>query len=296
MKSDDGGANWRTMTNSFLANDYYSIAVSPGDPLVFFAGYRGGVFKGDSNTGIFGSVFAFTGTATSLAIDRFNPNTIYAGGAYATSFLDQNVFKSTNNGTSWVRTGDPNLGIVNVPIYSLAISPANSSVIYGGTGANTSLGYFNAVRSTNGGVSYDPGQFNIGVFDTTAIAVDPTNPNIIYGGTSTFAGTPGGTITTGGGIVKTTNGGLSFTSINSGLTNLRVLALVIDPTNSNTVYAGTYGGGVFKSTNGGLSWTAFNSGLTTTSQLRINGMQIDSSGKRIYASTDAGVFMITLSP
>ena len=72
-------------------------------------------------------------------------------------------------------------------------------------------------------------------------------------------------------------------------------SLAIDPQNPSTVFAGA-GGGVFKSTNGGLSWMAFSSGLTTTSQLRINGMQIDSSGKRIYASTDAGVFMITLSP
>jgi hypothetical protein len=34
----------------------------------------------------------------------------------------------------------------------------------------------------------------------------------------------------------------------------RVLALAVDPTNANVVYAGSDGGGVWKTTDGGLSW------------------------------------------
>ncbi len=66
------------------------------------------------------------------------------------------------------------------------------------------------------------------------------------------------------GVFKSTNGGGSWTAINSGLTNPYVLALAFDPSATTTIYAGT-NGGVFKSTNGGESWTAINTGLTNIS-------------------------------
>jgi len=66
-----------------------------------------------------------------------------------------------------------------------------------------------------------------------ALAIDPKNPSIIYAGTY------------GGGVFESTNGGASWSAINSGLTNLDVLALAIDPKNPSIIYAGTYGGGVF---------------------------------------------------
>jgi photosystem II stability/assembly factor-like uncharacterized protein len=49
-------------------------------------------------------------------------------------------------------------------------------------------------------------------------------------------------------VFKSTNGGANWSAVNTGLTNLYVNALAIDPTNPNTLYAGTNGGGVFKST------------------------------------------------
>ena len=71
-----------------------------------------------------------------------------------------------------------------------------------------------------------------------------------------------------------------------------VCALVIDPTNSQTVYAGTWGGGVFKTTNGGASWSAANNGLTSTS---IDSLAIDPSDSNIiYAGTYIdGIFKTT---
>ena len=43
----------------------------------------------------------------------------------------------------------------------------------------------------------------------------------------------------GGGVFKSTNGGGSWTAINTGLTNPNVLALAIDPSAPATLYAGT---------------------------------------------------------
>ena len=49
-------------------------------------------------------------------------------------------------------------------------------------------------------------------------------------------------------MFKSTDGGAHWSKFNSGLTNLDVLALTIDPQAPTILYAGTFGGGVFKTT------------------------------------------------
>src|SRR5690348_1137385 len=71
----------------------------------------------------------------------------------------------------------------------------------------------------------------------------------------------------------------------NGPTGEQILAMVIDPANTATIYVGTPGG-VFKSTNRGGSWTAINSGLTSTP---VNALAIDPSTPAIlYAGTSSG--------
>lgn len=52
----------------------------------------------------------------------------------------------------------------------------------------------------------------------------------------------------------TSIGPLASTNPWWGTNSGRILALAVDPTNSNVVYAGSDGGGVWKTSNGGLSW------------------------------------------
>jgi photosystem II stability/assembly factor-like uncharacterized protein len=106
-----------------------------------------------------------------------------------------------------------------------------------------------------------------------ALAVDPTTPTTLYAGTY------------GGGVFKSTDGGATWSAVNTGLTNKSVWALAIDPTAPNTLYAGTYGG-VFKSTNGGASWSAVNSGLTNTAVFALAIDPTDSN--TLYAGTYGG--------
>jgi photosystem II stability/assembly factor-like uncharacterized protein len=70
--------------------------------------------------------------------------------------------------------------------------------------------------------------------------------------------------TGGNGIFKTSNGGLDWSIMNNGLTDLTVTRLLIDHTDHTLMYAGTYGGGVFKSEDGGQSWAQANNGLEDT--------------------------------
>lgn len=95
------------------------------------------------------------------------------------------------------------------------------------------------------------------------MAIDPNNTNNLWVGSAS------------GGIWRSTNAGSSWTAVPTGLPVLGVSSILVDPSNSNTIYAGTgevyhtevpvmgfnvwktrgtYGIGVIKSTNGGTSW------------------------------------------
>src|SRR5438105_1370786 len=62
----------------------------------------------------------------------------------------------------------------------------------------------------------------------------------------------------------------------------RVTSLAVDPTNPNTVFAGSAGGGVWKSTNAGVSWTPL---TDTQASLAIGALAISPNGQTIYAGT-----------
>ena len=84
-----------------------------------------------------------------------------------------------------------------------------------------------------------------------ALAVDPVDPNILFAGTN------------GDGIFRSTNRGQSWVNINSGLGNLFVNDISINPDNRLNILAATGRGGlvgeetagIYRSTNRGDSWT-----------------------------------------
>jgi len=81
----------------------------------------------------------------------------------------------------------------------------------------------------------------------------------------------------------------TWTAMNNGLSGLYggiVSSIVIDPKNTQTIYAGTEDGGIFKSTNGGASWTAINNGI---SKIWVDCLAIDPvNTQTIYAGTGGG--------
>ena len=111
-----------------------------------------------------------------------------------------------------------------------------------------------------------------------AIAIDPENPNIVYLGSAY----------SNDGIYKTTNGGVQWRKINKGLTDLSIQCIVINPHNTDVLYASTSDGGVFKSMDGGENWTAKNNGLYSIGGDRlVQCLAIDHEDPdRLYAGHD----------
>ena len=78
---------------------------------------------------------------------------------------------------------------------------------------------------------------------------------------------------------------MSWTPTNSGISS-NIYTLAIDPTNNQTIYAGT-GDGVYKSNNSGSSWSAASSGIPANNS--IHSLAINPINSQIiYAGTDIG--------
>lgn len=208
-----------------------------------------------------------TGRIADIAKDPKNPSTWYVAVASG------NVWKTTNNGTTWKPIFD------DYEVFStgaLAIDPINSSVVWLGTGENQSqrsVGWGDGVyKSKDGGKTWK----NMGLKESEHIGkilIHPTNPDIVVVAAQGPLWRPGGDR----GIYKTSNGGQSWDKVLSISENTGVTDLAFDPNDPRIVYATSYqrrrhvgilvAGGpesrIYKSIDGGDSWQMMSKGLPT---------------------------------
>ena len=121
-----------------------------------------------------------------------------------------------------------------------------------------------------------------GGYQVNSLALQPGAPQVIYA------------TTYGGGLFKSTNGGLAWAASNAGIATLNVSEVAIDATAPLTAYVGTQTAGVFKTTDGGATWAAVNSGLGGLNPAGyVPHLVMDDSGIAVYAGTYQGVFKTT---
>ena len=138
-------------------------------------------------------------------------------------------------------------------VTALAADPRNTDILYIGTASG------GLWKTTNAGTTFKPVFDEQPVASIGALAVDPLRPDVIWAGTG--EGNPRNSVTGGYGIYKSLDGGKTWSL--SGLEATRhIHRIIVNPVNSDIVYAGAIGSpwgpnkerGVFKTTDGGKSW------------------------------------------
>ena len=209
---------------------------------------------------------AFTsGRISDFAVNPNNSSEYYVAASAG------HIWKTVNNGTTWKPVFDKK-GAYSIG--AITMDPNNTNVVWAGTGENNhqrALGYGNGVYKTlDGGKSWK----NMGLKESRQIgmiAIDSKNSDVVYVAAEGSAWGPGGDR----GLYKTTDGGKNWTKVIEISENTGINNVVIDPSNSDVVYAtseqrrrrafGKIGGGpesaFYKSTNAGATFEKVTSGL-----------------------------------
>jgi len=214
------------------------------------------------------------GRINALAEDPNDSNTLLAG------TVTGGIFRTTNGGATWEPVFDDKNYL---SIGDITYQPGSSSVVYAGTGDRNITGFpfvgDGLYKSTDGGLTWQ----NIGLQDTriiSRIVVDPNDPNRIHVGTM---GLPMQR-NNDRGLYMTTDGGTTWTQTLFVSDEAGVNDLVMDPSNSQILYASTWdrirsgvesvvsgpNGKVWKSTDAGVTWNQLTNGLPTTNMCRIS--------------------------
>ncbi len=296
----------------------YDIRMRPDNPdIMFVTDALAGVHKSTdggktwfpSNDGIDGRQ-GLSGDAIPafcLTIDPNNPDTVWAG--------LQNlglVYRSTDGGKTWKRRLN---GIVDgngLSLRGIAVEPGNSNVVYTAgeisgwkwAGQNTWGRQFERVKgvvykSTDGGANWRA----VWRGDNLAryVLIDPKNVNTLYVSTGIFdreaANSDAAKQEPGGvGILKSTDGGKTWTQVNTGLRNLYTGSLFMNPANPQILLTGagnnTYGegGGIYLTTDGGEHWKYVGGEHITSVEFATSDPNIAYAGgdNEFYYSQDGG--------
>ncbi|MEA2326978.1 MAG: hypothetical protein QOE68_1937 [Thermoanaerobaculia bacterium] len=269
-KSSNRGVTW-SLAHPFAS---FKVAVSANGSVVYSVSSGGPIRSSDGGItfGSAGSGFPAATSVMALVLDPQNADTVYAA-----LLSNGGVYKSTDGAAHWSAA---NSGLTASAYFSLLIDPSNGSVLYAGAGpgrifkttdggglwneltnglgngfyrsmsissspstiiAATDAGFY---KSANAGSSWS-GPSQPGA--DTAVAVDPFNASNIL-------------LVSSSNVVRSTNGGSTFTPAASGLTAAYTQSIAVDPRSDSIIYT-SGAAGIFKSIDHGESWTSLLAGL-----------------------------------
>jgi len=289
FRSIDGGSTWKGLSNPpAVLDEMYSIAVNPDQPQVILTGHvrNGKIFRSMDGGSTWTEVYKLPKAAAgdiltehglrSLAFAPSNGDIVYAGSCRVHVKLDAGmtdsfgVYKSTNGGVKWGEANDSKTA--DECITALAVHPTNPNIVYAATAAN------GLYKSSDGGGIWTP-LSGLSPSDVRSVAIKPDQPNTVYAGVQN------------GVVYRSPDGGGTWQKLDAGMDpNDAIWALVVDPVNTDVVWAGSIRTGVYRWDASQGLWVHVNAGLRTRA---ITDLAISRDGEVLYATTwGEGVFRL----
>lgn len=340
FKTSDGGQTWEQSLFVSDSTGAIDIVIHPTNPDTLYAAmwervrrpnrrsyggptcglyrsYDGGISWTEMTNGL--PIFSEDKGRIGIDISASNPNIIYAVYADEIGYFN-GVYKSTDNGDSWVRTNDNSLSDAFASFGwwfgRIKIDPINPDNIF--------VVGLDIYRSQNGGMDWTDQSIDVHV-DQHAVYIHPLNNDFVV------LGNDGGLyISENGGDTWQWNETLPITQFytceldyqqpwrlyggaqDNGTNRIKDepggdwepiyggdgFYVLVDPENNNYIYAEYQYGGLGRSTNGGLSFYSGTSGISGSDRFNWNSPVVFNSSNpeilffgsnRLYKSTNRAV-------
>jgi len=280
-RSTDAGETWEYQC--FYEGTIATIEIDPFLDNIIYLGTTSGIKKSEDYGTTWTQIGLVGARVNTIAIDKNNTDLIYAGAGKWGSMSESEItgiFKSTDGGGTWVQTYSEEIDCVN----EIIIDNNNSSTIYASIAAKfdeRDEGAF--LKSTNNGDSWVRRHVSGSWYPEAFGLVQSPGVNGELYCISNASGNHRD-------LWRSLNKGDSWESIYVYYFAGPVRAVVIDPQNTNTLYA--FGSdfterGFFKSTNRGNDWTNINSDIP----YNIYNMLINPDDNRITITSSSDGIM-----
>lgn len=263
--SEDGGRTWISSSTGYTGADLRSIAVYPTSPAIVYTNGRSGPFMsrdgGEHWQGINPENLAPIVEGSQIGLDPGNPQHIIM-----TESNRPLIYWSDDGGSIWQESENDWGGLTDESgtflggVEALAYAPSRPSRVYAVFGNNGCKGsglgcdspqYISTLAvSDDGGRSWT--QVSTLAHDGmpgTSVVVHPDDPKRAWVAMPMF------------GVQATADDGMTWQGTSRGLGSSKVVALAIDPSNGDRLFAGTLANGVFKSVDGGQNWQRSSAGM-----------------------------------
>jgi photosystem II stability/assembly factor-like uncharacterized protein len=259
-KSTDGGVVWVQKGFPGLQDNYYNVSEFVIDRLdpkkLSVCGYCYNYVPTTSNFRTYVAKSTDSGDSWSIREysnitseefyafcvepDPTDASIMYVGGYTYTpeKYAYGRIFRTTNNGTSWTNiTGT----VIQGYVYDIVADMNNAGKVF----VVTSSGVY---RSTDKGSTWVRSSGNV---YGAKLLCDPKNSSIMYAYNYSLL------------CFRSTDAGMTWTSLTTGLSGGITNELLIHPSASNTIFTATRAG-FFRSTDGGQHWSSSNRGIVAS--------------------------------
>jgi hypothetical protein len=312
-RSTNGAANWAMAQAGSVTDGFYEVECAESNTTTVYClnnaqGDTEGVWKSADSGSTWNNVFTPSTSGGNVALGWIDYDILFQeGSAWIQIKVDpvdpnrvvatdlDTTYMSTNGGTSWsqiysnfadtppVGAGKKwtTRGLEVTTVWNYYINPWSSTTHYI---CQTDIGL---QRSTDSGNTwYHSLPFSVTWHNTIYEMVFDQSTQTIYAAASSQHDIPHSTqirVAPGaGGVIKSTNNGVSWAGVSTGLPGTPATSILRDPATGN-LYAAVWGnsntnGGVFMSGNNGATWSSMNTGLGNAPNFHACQLKQDTGG------------------